>query len=80
VSQQSALPAQKTKGILGCNKTGRQSSPLYSALTALYLETCAWGPQHERERGADGVGPGEGHKDEQRALVLFLSRKVVDGT
>jgi len=76
MSLQCALTAQKANCIMGCikrsgaNRLREVILLLYSALVRRHLESCVqlWNPQH----GPVGVGPQEGHKNDQGAGVPLL--------
>ena len=74
------LAVMTSKHILGCIKEGVASRSgeviisLYSALLRSHLQHCI---QLWKERyGAVGVGPEEGHKDDQRAEAFMPQRKA----
>jgi len=77
MSHQCALAAQKANHILGCIKRSMASRlrevvlPLCTTLVRPHLESC--NPALEPERhGCVGVGPEEGHKNDQRAGAPLL--------
>ena len=74
-SQQHALAAWKTNGILGCIKRGVVSKKrkgtvtLCSALMRPHLKCCVqvWGPKYRRDVELLGAQPCSGTEDDQRA-------------
>jgi len=80
ISQRSALAAQKANRILDCIQSGGASREregavlLCSVLVRLHLEYCIsdLGAPAQERCGAVGVGPEEGHKDDQRAEAPLL--------
>ncbi|PKU46963.1 hypothetical protein llap_2741 [Limosa lapponica baueri] len=79
MSQQCAFTGQKANCILGCIKRSVASRLRegilrpYSALMRPHLGYCfrLWSPQHRKDMDL-GVGPEEGHKNNQRAEELLL--------
>ncbi|GAB0184835.1 hypothetical protein GRJ2_000948800 [Grus japonensis] len=75
---QCVLAAQKANRILGCIKTSVTSRsrevilPLYSGETPPVVLHPALGSPLQDRHGAVGVGPEEGHKNDQRAGTPLL--------
>lgn len=85
ISWQCALADQKSKHILGSNKSsvisrGREETiPLHHTCVRSQLQYCVqlWGPLHTKD--TDPSGFREGHKDDHRPGAPFLQRWAEEG-